>query len=98
MEMLDEKVQLWIDSARFVKPRPGVYIFYDRKLIPIYIGSSDDLQKQFTEYLDGGFDSECMQKTHSYQKIFLDNPEEKKAQLLEDYKKQNGSLPVCNET
>lgn len=98
MEILDEKVQLWIDSARFAKPKPGVYIFYDRKLNTLYIGHTDNIQTEFTKCLDSDFDgNECFQKTHSYQKLYIENPEEKKNQLLEDYKKEHGSYPPCNE-
>jgi excinuclease UvrABC nuclease subunit len=97
MEILDVKVQLWLDSARFVKSKPGVFILYDKKLNPLYIGDSENLQKQFIKYLDTNFESdECKQKTHTYQKLYLDNPKEKKSQLLEDYKEINGKLPYGN--
>lgn len=97
MEILDVKVQLWLDSARFVKAKPAVYILYDKKLNALYIGCSENLQKQFTQYLDTYFESdECKQKTHTYQKMFLDNPKEKKAQLLEEYKIERGNYPCCN--
>jgi len=29
MEILEGKVLLWLESARFVKNKPGVYVFYD---------------------------------------------------------------------
>ena len=97
MEILDVKVQLWLDSARFVKPKQAVFILYDKKLNVLYIGDSENLQIQFTKYLDTDFEGdECKQKTHTYQKIFVDDPKEKKAQLLEDYKEKFGSLPNCN--
>ena len=99
MEILDEKVQLWLDSARFVKSRPAVYVLYDKKLDVLYIGSSDNLQKQFTQYLDTEFEgNECKQKTHTYQKLFLDNPQERQSHLLEDYKTKHGNLPPCNDS
>ena len=98
MEILDEKVQLWIDSARFVKSRPGIYILYDKKLDVLYIGESENLQKQFTVYLDSNFDNdECKQKTHTYQKLFVENPKERKEQLLEEYKEKHGTYPCCND-
>ncbi len=97
MEILDVKVQLWLDSARFVKPKQAVFILYDKKLNVLYIGDSENLQIQFTKYLDTDFEGdECKQKTHTYQKIFVDEPKEKKSQLLEDYKEKFGSLPNCN--
>ena len=98
MEILDVKVQLWIDSARFVKSKPGIYVLYDKKLETLYIGESENLQKQFTTYLDTDFeDNECMQKTHTYQKMFLDDPKERKEHLLEEYKQKHGNYPPCNE-
>ena len=97
MEILDEKVQIWIDSARFVKPKPGVYVFYDRKLTPLFIGAAENLQKQFTQYLDSNFESEpCKQKTYSYQRIFTETPVDKQNQLLSEYEREHGSKPICN--
>ena len=98
MEILDVKVQLWIDSARFVKSKPGIYVLYDKKLNTLYIGESENLQKQFTTYLDTNFDDdECKQKTHTYQKLFVENPKERKEKLLEEYKQNHGMLPCCND-
>lgn len=98
MEILDEKVQLWLDSARFVKSRPGIYVLYDKKLNVLYIGSSDNLQKQFTKYLETNFEgNDCKQKTHTYQRHFLDNPQERKTRLLEEYRIKHGNFPPCNE-
>ena len=98
MEILDEKIQLWIDSARFVKSKPGVYVFYDKKLNVLYIGSSENLQNEFSKYLDTNFENEpCKQKTYTYQRIFIENPKERETQLLEDYKSEHGELPCCNQ-
>ncbi len=97
MEILDEKVLLWLESARFVKSRPGVYVLYDKKLNTLYIGSSDNLQKEFGNYIDTNFENDtCKQKTHTYQRAFIENPKERKRHLLEDYKKKHGILPCCN--
>jgi excinuclease UvrABC nuclease subunit len=97
MELLEEKIHLWIDSARYVKAKSGVYILYNRKLEPIYIGESDNLQKQFSDYLDTNFqDNECKQKTHSYQRIFTEDQTEKKKILLEQFLEEYGRVPECN--
>lgn len=97
MEVLQEKVLLWIDSARFVKPKPGVYILYDKKLEPIYIGESENIQNQFTKYLDTNFEGNaCKQKTHNYQRLFTENHKEQKKILLDGYKGEFGKLPCCN--
>jgi len=80
MELIDEKIHLWIDSARFVKAKPAIYILYDKKLDPIYIGESENLKNQFSKYLDTNFeDNSCKQKTHT-----------------EQFKTKYGRLPCCN--
>ena len=52
MEILEDKIHLWIDSARYVKAKSGIYILYNKKGEVIYIGESDNLQNQFSNYLD----------------------------------------------
>ena len=97
MELVDEKIHLWLDSARFVKAKSGVYILYDKKLEPIYIGDAANLQDQFSKYLDTNFeDNAYKQKTHSYQRIFTENPKERKKLLLDTAKEKFGRLPICN--
>ncbi len=97
MEILEEKVLLWLESARFVKSKSGVYVLYDKKLNVLYIGESDNLKKEFVKYVDTNFENDaCKQKTHTYQRTFVENPKERKRQLLEDYKKKYGIFPCCN--
>ena len=97
MEILDDEIHLWLQSARFVKAKPGVYVLYDKKLNALYIGESDNLQKEFEKYVDTNFENDaCKQKTHTYQRTFVENPKERKRQLLEDYKKKHGKMPSCN--
>ncbi len=97
MEILEEKVLLWLESARFVKSKSGVYVLYDKKLNVLYIGESDNLKKEFVKYVDTNFENDaCKQKTHTYQRAFVENPKERKRQLLEDYKKKHGKMPCCN--
>ena len=97
MELLDDKVRIWIGSAKFVKPVPGVYVLYNRSKEPIYIGETNNLEETFTKYVDNDFDgSECKQKTQSYQREFTENPKERQLQLIEQFKNESGKLPVCN--
>ncbi len=97
MEILDDKVLLWLDSAQFVKAKPGVYVLYDKNLDAIYIGASENLQKEFAKYVETNFENDtCKQKTHTYQREFIENPEEKKRRLLEDFKEKHGKIPCCN--
>lgn len=97
MELLDDKRRVWLQSAKFVKPVPAVYVLYNRNNEVIYIGESSNLEKTFTRYVERNFDeNECMQKTQSYQREFTDNPKEKQLQLIEEFKNQMGKLPSCN--
>ncbi len=97
MELLDDKVRIWIASAKFVKPVSGVYVFYNRSKEPIYIGETNNLEKTFTKYVDTDFEgNECKQKTHSYQREFTDNPKEHQLRLMEQFKNESGKLPGCN--
>ena len=97
MEILDEKVLVWLENAQFVKAEPAVYVLYDKNLDAIYIGESENLQNQFAMYFNTNFENDsCKQKTHTYQRAFVENPKERKRQLLEDYKKKHGKMPRCN--
>jgi len=98
MEILDEKVLVWLENAQFVKAKPAVYVLYDKNEDVIYIGESENLQKQFAKYVDTNFENDtCKQKTHTYQRAFVVNPKERKRQLLEDFKEKHSKLPVCND-
>ncbi len=98
MNLLEDKLHLWLESSRFVKAKPGVYVLYNKKNEVIYLGQSNNLQERFSKYVDTNFEDDiCKQKTVAYQREFLDNPEEKHAQLLEEFKNRFGRLPLCNE-
>ncbi|MDH3191876.1 MAG: GIY-YIG nuclease family protein [Nitrosopumilus sp.] len=97
MELLDDKMRVWLNSAIFVKPVPGVYVLYNRNKEAIYIGESSNLENTFTKYVDTDFDgNKCKQKTHTYQREFTDNPKDRQLQLIEEFKNQMGKLPSCN--
>jgi len=97
MELIDDKIRVWLDSAKFVKAKPGVYVLYNRNKDVIFIGSSENLQETFTKYVDTDFENDsCKQKTASYQREFVENPEERKKQILEDFSNNHGKLPNCN--
>jgi len=97
MELLDDKMRVWTDSSQYVKANPGVYVLYNRKRDPIFIGETDSLEAEFTKYVDTEFEgNECKQKTSFYQRVFADNPKNMQQQLIEDFKNQTGDIPVCN--
>ena len=97
MELLDDKMRVWTDSSQYVKANPGVYVLYNSKRDPIFIGETDSLEAEFTKYVDTEFEgNECKQKTSFYQRVFADNPKEMQLRLIEDFKSQTGNIPVCN--
>jgi len=97
MELIDDKIRVWLDSAKFVKSKPGVYVLYNRNKDVIFIGSSENLQETFTKYVDTDFENDpCKQKTASYQREFVENPEERKKQILDDFNNNHGNLPKLN--
>jgi len=97
MELLDDKMRVWLESAKFVKPVSGVYVLYNRNKEPIYIGETNNLEKTFTKYVDSDFEgNECKQKTQSYQREFTDNPKDYQLRLIEQFKNESGKLPGCN--
>ena len=97
MELLDDKMRVWVESSKYVKPTPGVYVLYNRNKDPIYIGETDNLETTFTKYYDTDFEgNKCKQKTSLYQRVFAENPKEMQLQLIENFKKETGSIPVCN--
>jgi len=97
MELLEDKMRVWLESAKFVKPNPGVYVLYNRSKEPIYIGETNNLEETFVRYVDTDFEeNECKQKTSFYQRVFTESPKEIQLQLIEDFKKNTGNSPKCN--
>jgi excinuclease UvrABC nuclease subunit len=97
MELLDDKMRVWLESAKFVKPISGVYVLYNRNKEVIYIGESNNLEETFTKYVETEFgENECKKKTQSYQREFTDSPKERQIQLIEQFRKEMGKLPACN--
>jgi len=95
--ILDDKLRVWLDSAKFVKSKPGVYVLYNKNKDIIFIGESQNLQERFSKYVDANFENDtCKQKTAFYQREFVENPKEKMRQLLEDFKNEHGKIPLCN--
>jgi len=97
MELLDDKMRVWVESAKFVKSIPGVYVLYNRNKEPIFIGETDNLETTFTKYLDTEFEgNECLQKTSSYQRVFTNNQKQEYMELIERFKNETGKYPLCN--
>mgnify|MGYP003302537932 CR=1 FL=1 len=51
MELLDDKMRVWLESAKFVKSISGIYVLYNRNKEPIFVGETENLEKTFTKLL-----------------------------------------------
>ncbi len=97
MELLDDKMRVWLESAKFVKPISGVYVLYNRSKEPIYIGQTSNLEETFTKYVDTEFEgNECKQKTQFYQREFTESPKDRHLELMDLVKNDSGKYPICN--
>ena len=97
MELLDDKMRVWLESAKFVKSISGVYVLFNRNKEPIFVGETNNLESTFTKFLDSEFDgNECMQKTAFYQRVFTDNQKQEKLEIIEKIKNETGNYPSCN--
>ena len=45
MELLDDKMRVWLESAKFVKSISGIYVLYNRNKEPIFVGETENLEK-----------------------------------------------------
>ena len=46
MELLDDKMRVWLESAKFVKSISGIYVFYNRNKEPIFVGETENHAKK----------------------------------------------------
>jgi len=97
MDLLEDKMRVWLESAKFVKSIPGVYVLYNRNKDPIFVGETNNLEMTFTDYLDTEFDgNECMKKTSFYQRVFTNDQKQRQLELIEIVKNETGKYPTCN--
>lgn len=86
------------DNTKKIAEKPGVYALYDESYNLIYIGSSSNLRERFRHYWTSGFaEDSCKKATRTYKREFTTKYEAREKELLEQYKKERGMLPVCNE-
>ena len=88
------------DNVKYVPAKPGVYGLYESKNEEglIYIGSSSNIRERFMHYWETNFSEDpCKRATKYYKREFTSSYEEKEKELLEQYKKEHGKLPRCNE-
>lgn len=91
------KLYLWGERARGVPEEIGVYAFYDKNRVMIYLGGSCNLRETFTRYLETNFsDDPRKRETVYYRRISTPNWEETVKNLLDEYKKDCGVIPKLN--
>ena len=56
-----------------------MYVLYDKNKDVINIGENENLQNQFAKNVVTNFENDiCKQKTHTYQRGFVEHPKERK--------------------
>jgi hypothetical protein len=88
---------MWGERAKGVPTESGVYAFYDKNRVLIYIGGSENLRETFTNYLQTDFsDDPRKQETTYYRRMSTEDWEETVKCLLEEYKQDSGDIPKLN--
>jgi hypothetical protein len=91
------KLYLWGERAKGVPEEIGVYAFYDKNRVMIYLGGSSNLRQTFTRYIETNFsDDPRKRETIYYRRMRTPNWEETVKNLLNEYKKDCGAIPKLN--
>jgi hypothetical protein len=87
----------WGERAKYVPEEMGVYAFYDKNRILIYIGGSSNLRVTFSRYQETNFsDDPRKRETVYYRRMNTPNWEETVKKLLDEYKLDYGDIPKLN--
>ncbi|MBT8171464.1 hypothetical protein KJN74_01145 [Candidatus Bathyarchaeota archaeon] len=88
---------LWGERAKGVPEETGIYAFYDKNRILIYLGGTSNLRKTFRDLLETNFSIDPRKReTVYYRRMSTLNWEETVKNLLEEYKHESGDLPKLN--
>jgi hypothetical protein len=92
------KLYMWGEKAKYVPEEMGVYAFYDKNRILIYVGGSSNLRETFTRYQETNFsDDPRKRETVYYRRMMItQNWEETVKKLLDEYKLDCGDIPKLN--
>lgn len=93
------KYYAWSEgNTKKIAEKPGVYALYDEDYNLIYIGSSSNLRERFSQYWATRFGEDvCKRATRTYKREFTAEYEAREKKLLEQYRREHGRLPACNE-
>jgi hypothetical protein len=93
------KLYLWGERAKGVPAESGVYAFYDKNRMIIYIGGSQNLRETFTQYQETNFAEDPLKReTVYYRRVSTNDWKETVKCLLDEYKLDFGDIPKLNET
>ena len=91
------KLYMWGERAKGVPEEAGVYAFYDKNRIMIYIGGSPNLRETFNLYHETNFSDDIRKReTVYYRRMITTNWEETVKSLIDEYKKDCGDIPKLN--
>ena len=91
------KLYLWGERAKGVPEETGVYAFYDKNRVLIYLGGSANLRETFSRYQETNFSADPRKReTVYYRRMSTINWEERVKNLLDEYKKDCGDIPKLN--
>ena len=91
------KLYMWGERAKYVPEETGVYAFYDKNRVLIYLGGSSNLRETFSRYQETNFsDDPRKRETVYYRRMSTINWEERVKNLLDEYKQDCGDIPKLN--
>jgi hypothetical protein len=94
---IEGKLYLWGERAKYVPEETGVYAFYDKNRILIYIGGSSNLRETFTRYQETNFSNDPRKREAVYyRRMSVTNWEERVKKLLNEYNQECGDIPKLN--
>jgi hypothetical protein len=94
---IQSKLYMWGEKAKYVPEETGVYAFYDKNRMLIYLGGSSNLRETFTHYQETNFsDDPRKRETVYYRRMSTDSWEETVKKLLDEYKQDYGDIPKLN--
>ena len=95
--LIQGKLYLWGERAKGVPEETGVYAFYDKNRVIIYIGGSSNLRETFSRYHETNFsDDPRKRETVYYRRMSTPNWEETVKNLLDEYIMDCGDVPKLN--
>ena len=87
----------WGERAKGVPGEPGVFAFYDKNRILIYLAGSSNLRETFREYIETNFSLDPRKREAVYyRRMNTSNWKETVKNLLKEYKNECGELPKLN--